>query len=463
MFGVLENVSAISAGCMLIQCAWLCCSAWVFLHRNDDFPLVASLFLAYCGSYRMAAAHLGWFEWRDLGYGLDISIDAAGLDQAFGMIVLGQSVLLFCYVRVQRENIVLREEHLPVVLRSRLRMLIWGMAAIAIPAAIVSRSYLSAQVAAGKSLAFEVSSYVLLLPMVLISLIMLICLGLRFRLVRAPVEVALAVALLVVVGIVTFGPTGRFKLLGGVVGGIYVLSTYWRGSRRLAVLACGGLLAVFLFSLAGALRGHGEGDLVEGGWVRTKRGEDANFLNGMVYIMKVYPDLLPYRYGGEHLEVLARPIPRALWPGKPVGGYMNKLGVFGAQGGRTVGFSPTLFGSFHAEGGIAGIVMFSLLYGWGIGRLVRYSNRLHPLFAVAVRGCLVAGVIPLLRGGDLPGVYAWLGMAFAPILVFFWWDAKYLRSTAFIGLRRKARNSKLRQTLLSKTAKGKSKAEMPGV
>ena len=47
-----------------------------------------------------------------------------------------------------------------------------------------------------------------------------------------------------------------------------------------------------------------------------------------------------------------------------------------------------------------------------------------------IRACLLAGMIPLLRGGDLPGIYAWLGMAFWPMLLFLWWNREYLHSGA---------------------------------
>jgi hypothetical protein len=150
-------------------------------------------------------------------------------------------------------------------------------------------------------------------------------------------------------------------------------------------------------------------------------------LDGLVYLMQVYPKLLPYRYGGEHLEILERPIPRAWWPGKPVGGYMNKLGLFNAGSSVTVGIAPTLFGSFYTEGGWVAVFIFCVIYGWGIARIVRFSAEVRPLFGVLIRAGLLAGLIPLLRGGDLPGIYAWLGMTFWPLFIFLWWNRPYLR------------------------------------
>jgi hypothetical protein len=139
-------------------------------------------------------------------------------------------------------------------------------------------------------------------------------------------------------------------------------------------------------------------------------------LDGMVLLQQVYPTVLPHSFGREHLNILLRPIPRAIWPEKPVGGYMNQLGFNTVLTGTT-GISPTLFGTFYQEGGTIGIVVLSALYGLGLGRFVRWSVSLPAFASLVLRGSLIAALIPLLRAGDLPGVYSWLGMAFWPCVV----------------------------------------------
>jgi hypothetical protein len=151
-------------------------------------------------------------------------------------------------------------------------------------------------------------------------------------------------------------------------------------------------------------------------------------LDGMAFLMQVYPKLLPYSLGGEHLEILLRPIPRSLWPGKPVGGYMNKLGLFTASSGVTVGISPTLFGDFYQEGGWPGIVICSVIYAWFAAWVIKYSASIRMIFGTLIRACLIAGCLPLLRGGDLPGIYAWIGMSLWPVLIFLWWNREFLKA-----------------------------------
>ncbi|PYK73055.1 MAG: hypothetical protein DME44_02560, partial [Verrucomicrobia bacterium] len=101
-------------------------------------------------------------------------------------------------------------------------------------------------------------------------------------------------------------------------------------------------------------------------------------------------------------------------------GYMNKLGIITADTGFTLGISPSLFGSFYQEGGLVGVVLLSIIYGFGFGCLVSFSTRIVPLTGLLIRGSLAAAIVPLLRGGDLAGIYAWFGMSFWPCLLLLW-------------------------------------------
>jgi hypothetical protein len=99
---------------------------------------------------------------------------------------------------------------------------------------------------------------------------------------------------------------------------------------------------------------------------------------------------------------------------------MNKLGIITADSDFMLGISPSLFGSFYQEGGLVGVVLLSIIYGFGFGRLVWFSARIVPLTGLLLRGILAAAIVPLLRGGDLPGIYAWFGMSFWPCLLLLW-------------------------------------------
>ncbi|OYT71277.1 MAG: hypothetical protein CFK52_08610 [Chloracidobacterium sp. CP2_5A] len=151
-------------------------------------------------------------------------------------------------------------------------------------------------------------------------------------------------------------------------------------------------------------------------------------LDGFVIVRFVYPELIDFTLGLEHLEVVTRPIPRSLWPDKPVGGYVNKLGLRDESQG-TLGISQSIYGSFYGEGGTIGIAVFAIIYGLGCAILTRWMVRLHPFVYTVLRGLFVAWLIPLLRGGDLPGIYAWLGMSSLTVLAFAWSNWRLLRKS----------------------------------
>jgi hypothetical protein len=116
--------------------------------------------------------------------------------------------------------------------------------------------------------------------------------------------------------------------------------------------------------------------------------------------------------------------------------------------GFTIGISPSLIGSFYSEGGVVGIVVFAVIYGWVLGRIVRWSTETAPFAGLMARAMIAAALVPLARGGDLPGVYAWLGMAFWPCFLVLWKKRKYFQSVA------RERRLRFRQGMAGRTLPG---------
>lgn len=89
---------------------------------------------------------------------------------------------------------------------------------------------------------------------------------------------------------------------------------------------------MIVFSIAGVARKHNLSQLTyqeifDEAFERNEKREDQNMLDGFMMLLDVYPYHLNYAYGMEHIEIALRPIPRSLWPGKPMGSYINKLGL----------------------------------------------------------------------------------------------------------------------------------------
>ena len=408
---------------IVVQLLWIVGAVVWLIRRNDALPLVVSGFLFYVFGFRLGALLAGVatpvmltpFGFEDLTY--------ASANSAFNLAVLGQCVFLGVYLWYQRASftavrVQLERSH-GIWLRSRVMLLAAGC----IPLVFLTRAYINAEAGAGLSLGFQVSSYAFLFPFVLNSVAILVASLWKAGHFPSAGWKAFALVLLASIAYLSFGSSGRFLFLGWMLAAVFIIITGLPVYRRLLILTAGIAGTLALFSIAGALRNQeevGEVGLRQSAWERVFSAEDANMLDGLVFIRQIYPERLPYSLGGEHLGVLLRPIPRALWPGKPVGGYINQLGLVDASDGFTLGISPSLFGDFYQEGGWIGIVLFSALYGRGLAWLVVYSARVHVFAGMSIRVILYAFMIPLLRGGDLPGIYAWLGMAFWPYMIFFW-------------------------------------------
>ena len=425
---------------------------WVY--RRDEIPLLITGFFLFCGSFRAIMLALGLAESVTMGIETFALLDEKSYVDALGEIVFGETILVASYCLTQRKILPQRMSGFPGHKRNWLVWSVFGIYAAILPIALITRSHVSQQASQGKSLAFEVSSYAILWPMGLVGVAILIICIWRFRLFIGLSEKLAAVLILTSIAWFTYGPSMRFLFLGWILAGGVIWSATAHPSRRHLGLAAAGVLAVGIFGLAGAMRHEDSGrGIGEDALTRLTSAEDANMLDGFVMLQRVFPEILPHTWGEEHLAILTRPIPRAIWPNKPVGGYMNKLGLFNATSSSTTGISPTLFGTFYQEGGLLGIVVLSVVYGYGLGRLIYWSAGLTPFAALVVRASTFAGLLPLMRSGDLPGVCAWLGMAFWPCAIILFFLRGSLRRGH--GKRRRSSRTKIKNKIILRYAQGR--------
>ncbi|MEQ9235245.1 hypothetical protein [Coleofasciculus sp. E2-BRE-01] len=400
---------------IVISTIWL-------LRRNDEIPLLISTFLFYVASYRYLIVTSGIDRWVNLGnFGFSPITKEAALI-ALSYIVLGHICLLVTYMVQQRQVLPIASPQADPSLLQWLRPKVLLLGLFCLPLVGITRSNLIAQVTGGRSLAFQISGYLYLFPFVLVGVATLIICVWKFGGFSKFLSQISAVAILLGLANFTFSSSGRFQFLGWLSASGIILASSYRPKTRLLILSTVAIVAIGMFAVAGSLRNPNLNPdvLNQAAWERASSAEDANMLDGFVLLQDVYPQRLDFRWGMEHVEVLLRPIPRALWPEKPVGGYMNKLGFITANTGFTLGISPTLFGSFYAEAGIIGIVLCSSLYGVILAMIIRYTTKLQPFASTLIRAILCASLIPLLRGGDLAGIYAWIGMAFWPCFLLLW-------------------------------------------
>lgn len=411
------NVEAYFYPLALVQLAWILLAGIWAWRRGDEVPILVSAFLFYIFSFRFWAIFqgiTGAVDISNFGFGgLDLESALTVLEFA----VLGETVFLGSYMYAQRRRISHGQIAAAPYFVRWLRSAALVLSIICIVLALFGRHYSDSQAGSGKVTAFESSAYIYLLPFSLISVAMLLVIVWKAGGLKDFISRSVAIVVLAAVALLTFGAYARFQFIGWLLACTIIVTSGYSFTRKVLIGGIGIAIAIALFVVAGALRNQEEdsdASLEQNAWERFLFASDANMLDGFALLRQVYPNLLPFDYGGAHLEILTRPIPRALWPDKPVGGYMNKLGLTGIQTGGTLGISPSLFGSFYQEGGLVGIVVCSLLYGVGLGKLIAYTTRIPAITGVLIRGMVCAWLIPLLRGGDLPGIYAWSFMSFWP-------------------------------------------------
>lgn len=404
------------------QIGWLLIAGFWMLRRNDEIPLLISFLIFYVTGYRYWAVTSGlnnWIRLDQFGIGYISQDDALN---ALSYLVLAQSCFLISYMWNQKEKIPVAKsiELSSFLVWLRPKVITFGL--LCLPLVLLVQGSVASQVRAGRSLAFQVSGYLYQFPFVLIGIATLIMCLWKFGGMPKWWHKVAAVIILLGVANLTFQVSGRFQLIGWLATMGIIFSSSFKPARRLWLLGGFLVMAVSIFAIAGALRGH-----VAGGELQTVAldrfigAEDANMLDGFVLLRRFIPDIVPYRLGMTHLEILLRPIPRAIWPGKPVGGgYMAQAGLSSADGGFTIGISPTLFGDFYSEGGVIAMILLSLLYGVILARLVRRTVWLHPFAGTLIRAIICAALVPVLRGGDMAGIAAWIGMAFWPCFLVLW-------------------------------------------
>lgn len=236
----------------------------------------------------------------------------------------------------------------------------------------------------------------------------------------------------------TYSPENRFQFLGWVIPIFFLMMQGKKPMQKLLPAASGLILILIFFSIARTLRSEevrtgSASEKYDEGVSRLMAFEDINFIDGFIMITQVYPEYLDYHYGMDHLAIFLRPVPRALWPGKPLASWHQKYAAKYNYGeAYDAGFSPTLYGVFYGEGGIIGIVVFSLLWGWFLARVTLACNTYDHDMSAVLKGVLIASLVPVLRSGDLPGDVAVVGMSYWPVFAFIYLYNKFIKKEKLI-------------------------------
>lgn len=127
-------------------------------------------------------------------------------------------------------------------------------------------------------------------------------------------------------------------------------------------------------------------------------------------LAKIYVDSKGYDYGEQYASFLVRPIPRSIWPNKPLPTGLKLRQVF--WGDTTGGITPTVFGELYISFGYFGLFFGSVLFGVALGFLGRLFNTSLVDSSQSVFYALMTVVVvfSVVRSG--------LGISFPKILIY---------------------------------------------
>lgn len=154
---------------------------------------------------------------------------------------------------------------------------------------------------------------------------------------------------------------------------------------------------------------------------------------GMFSVLAAEYDVVPRKLGFKPAQVLTStallPVPGPLWQAKPDSPdayvYAELFPKNAAK--STAGLSPSLFGTFYADSGYAGVFVYALLVGLALRTLFEWRNRDpgNPSMNVTY-AALLPMIIILLRGNPSSTIGLSLFLV-APLLVVFWWGGRQKR------------------------------------
>lgn len=409
-----------------------------FFAKNDEFSIMLVIFFMATGIMRYNAVLSGISKWVVVAYAFDIfdlndEVALRAMNYFFiGTIIFVLSYFLFRdkyhestfkYDDQRLFNEFLSQKQFQIIVLFIVFIIVNG---------IFNRILVQYQ---GVGIAFGVS-YFYLFKLAIGGLILLFFLIFKnIPWANLPFKLGY-LAVILFAAYTSYSPYERFQFLSWMIALGFIVVGNTAPQQKFKYYIVGGTLVLGAFAFAGNMRHDFVRNAsfekqIDYAIYRIEKAEDQNMLDGFMMVLQVYPQHLDYSYGMEHFEIFLRPIPRALWPEKPVGGYVNKLGLNNYMpGGVTVGISQSIYGTFYGEGGLGGIIIFSIIYGFIFARLFYFSTKFDSDMRFLFKGIIFASAVPILRGGDLPGIIAFVGMSYWPIFIFYYQYRNFLHQKA---------------------------------
>lgn len=223
-------------------------------------------------------------------------------------------------------------------------------------------------------------------------------------------EVPFIVMFWLLVAFLNIMPGWRGQLIFFTIGTVAVLHFTYKfyEFKQIAVV---GLVAIMLATGWGLLR------VFSGGEERTYVTYLAQFVDsdyqlflllatlsisvymlGLVEVARVVPDYYGFEYGGVYLKTIATALPGE---GKTIGKYIKEAANLNFEG---PGINVTLVGESYIDFGIAGVVLYSLIYGICLGWLYKRAF-MSTKWAILYSYVIVVFIVGVMTGVLAQAIY----------------------------------------------------------
>lgn len=192
---------------------------------------------------------------------------------------------------------------------------------------------------------------------------------------------------------------GRWTFVLGALS--VVLVDMWRRKARWPRTSwiIGGLVLAILFGLIGSSRTiirsmveGGENSISEHIWLVPKQIErDLSTYEYLVYVVKFVPQNTGWSYGTQYLKLFTMPIPRMLWPNKPIETSTVELNGHG----NFIGAVTSVVGDMYLNAGWITVALGMLLLGSLLGGLHRIYQNHRDVRWVGIVYALALSLLPL--------------------------------------------------------------------
>ncbi len=239
----------------------------------------------------------------------------------------------------------------------------------------------------------------------------------------------------------TFIPFAGFLILRGGTGGRWPLimasvtvGLLWLYERRRSLPTPKELLlpvvALMMFQTIGNDRGMSIRALFidDRSEASVATAREVGFMEGMDFANLEYFEYLVYAvpqrtgtfgYFLDNLQIFTEPIPRVLWPGKPVGAPIKLFSLF--DYGTPIGMTYSLPGAGWLQLGYLGVLIWCALFGWFYGRIYNWFQRSNQSNLKTVCYLLFLPLsVQFFRDGMLIQLIKSNGWFLLPLLLILW-------------------------------------------